>query len=146
MELTAARHLIIYAEGQQRYRQFLKDKGKPETYASSAAVLAEGRDAGGNSFIPFSIAGSADGSEFGGYAFKELKTINGRPIDWSKEFAMCAIPVANVEGGQGRRLFVITTDGIVWSRKAELGVGFVEDLPASPDRAGWQRYEADMPR
>ena len=70
-----------------------------------------------------------------GYWFKDMETLGGRPIDWSNDFALCAMPAKY--GGARRRTFLVSTAGTVWGK--DLGKsGFVADFPADPAAAGWK--------
>jgi uncharacterized membrane protein len=74
-----------------------------------------------------------------GYLFQDCRTIGGKPIDWTTDYAMCAMPAAY--GRTGRRTFIVGTDGRVLGKDLGKGTKFVDDFPADPEAAGWQ--EAD---
>ena len=74
-----------------------------------------------------------------GYLFQECKTIGGKPIDWTKEFAFCAIPSRH--GKTGHRSFIVTTDGTVYGKDQGPKGTFVTDFPANLKAAGWELAE-----
>jgi hypothetical protein len=97
----------------------------------------------------------AGGGSEGGYCFADMETIAGKPIDWRRDFALCAVPATY--GRTGSRTFVVKTDGRVWAR--DLGADlylleapllanrdrphFVADFPADPEAEGWVDPEAE---
>jgi hypothetical protein len=73
-----------------------------------------------------------------GYLFLEPKTMAGKPIDWTKDFALCGTPAEY--GKSGYRTFIVKTDGVIWGK--DLGKSqFVMDFPAAPACAGWEKAE-----
>jgi hypothetical protein len=74
-----------------------------------------------------------------GYLFQDCKTIGGKPIDWTQDYAMCAIPAAY--GRTGTRVFIISSDGIPYGKDLGPGATFVDDFPANPAAAGWMEAE-----
>jgi hypothetical protein len=73
-----------------------------------------------------------------GYWFKDMETISGRPIDWTKDFALCAMPATY--GKTGRRTLIVSTDGTVWAKDRGRSE-FVADFPADPLKEGWRLVE-----
>jgi len=58
----------------------------------------------------------------------------GKPIDWQRDYALCATPAKYGDGG--KRTFIICSNGTVFCK--DLGrSGFVEDYPANPTAKGW---------
>jgi hypothetical protein len=139
MEIGAMRNLKAYAAGQEQYRLL---RGE---FAASASSLVEEKGADGRALclIPGGVAASGrkGGSACGGYRFRELRSLGGKPVDWSSQFALCAVPAGEVEGAAGRRAFVIRTDGAIWAKQWPEGSGFVTDFPADPPARGWKRTE-----
>jgi hypothetical protein len=83
----------------------------------------------------FASAKGTDGQPKHGYLFQEMKTIAGRPIDWAKECALCAIP--SVYGRTGYRTFIVGVDGTVFGLDQGEDGTFVDDYPADPPAEGW---------
>jgi len=74
-----------------------------------------------------------------GYLFRDCKTIGGKPIDWTTDYALCAVPA--VYGRTGFSTFIISSDGRAYGKDLGAGATFVDDYPADPAKAGW--VEAD---
>jgi hypothetical protein len=130
--------LRAYVEAQEIYRRGNREgNGKP-TYAHPFTKLGTGDLDGGGGRVPlidsaFAAATSPDSPKHG-YWFKDMETIGGKPIDWTKDFALCAMPARY--GKTGWRVFIIKTDGTTWAK--DLGRSdFVADFPADPAAAGW---------
>jgi len=70
-----------------------------------------------------------------GYIFREMKTIAGKPIDWTGDYALCAIPA--VYGRTGYRTFIVSTDGTVFGKDQGEGGTFLDDYPADPNAGDW---------
>jgi hypothetical protein len=87
----------------------------------------------------FADAAGPAGAPKMGYLFQDCKTIGGKPIDRTKDYALCAKPA--VYGRTGCRTFIVSTDGMVWGKDLGSGATFVDDFPADPKAAGWS--EAD---
>ena len=66
--------------------------------------------------------------------FEDMTTIGGRPIDWEKDFALCATPA--VYGQVGYRTFIVMTNGTIFGKDLG-GSEFVDDYPADPCAEGW---------
>jgi hypothetical protein len=69
------------------------------------------------------------------YLFREPKTIGGQPIDWSREFALCAAP--KTQGQVKYQTMIVGPSGVVYGKVFESGGSFPDDLPADPAAAGW---------
>ncbi len=136
MEAVARNSMRQYVSGQNQYQVF---KG---IYAPKLSQLVgdKGDDGRELQLVPMGMAQAADGSraEYAGYTFREMKSIGGGAIDWSKDFALCAIPAGKIEGVSARRTFIVKTDGVVWTLDRGEGAGFVEDFPVDPGAAGWK--------
>jgi hypothetical protein len=130
-----------YAEAQNMFKRHDWDKDGKFTYACPFTLLYTTLDENGQpiQLIDGALAqATSPNSTKHGYYFGEPKTIDDWPIDWEKDFALCATPA--VYGRTGFSTFVITTDGRVWGK--DLGRSeLVDDFPADPRQAGW--YDAD---
>jgi hypothetical protein len=127
------KHLGQDSNGVRRYAPWIWDKGRLVT-----------SDEGGDPAFVFSclppgaydpVPRVAPPGFFGdGYSFREMTSIAGQSIDWTKDFAFCAKPARY--WWTGRRVFIIKTDGVIWAK--DLGRSeFVADFPADPAREGW---------
>ncbi|MHC4914520.1 MAG: DUF2950 family protein [Planctomycetota bacterium] len=86
----------------------------------------------------FAGAQGWNGAPKHGYLFRDMKTIAGEEVDWTKDFALCGTP--STYGRTGYRTFIVTTDGTVWVK--DLGYSdFVDDFPADPPAEGWVMAE-----
>jgi len=137
-EMRAVNTLMCYSLAQQNrhlgtgeafrndYRQFFAGTSRPylglDPEREKAWIAARG----------------PDGEPEFGYRFLECARVGGKPINWAKDFALCATP-ANY-GETGRRTFVVRADGVVWAK--DLGrAEFVEDFPADPGAEGWEKVQ-----
>jgi hypothetical protein len=135
-----------YASAQSMYRRNDWDGDTELEYATPFTRLSTELDGAGNpiQLIDAALAAATGGAEGGakhGYVFRDMKTIGGKPIDWSKEYAFCAIPA--VYGRTGYCTLIVTTDGTVWckDRGEDGSPGFVNDFPRDPAKAGWTLSE-----
>jgi hypothetical protein len=87
----------------------------------------------------FADAQGLGGKPKHGYLCRDMQTIAGRPIDWTKDFALCAIP--STYGRTGYHTFIVSTDGVVWRMDRGRGAGFLSDFPADPEARGWTIVE-----
>jgi hypothetical protein len=86
----------------------------------------------------FAVARGPAGLPKRGYLYMEMRTVAGRPVDWSSEFALCAAPAKY--GRHTRFVLIMKTDERVWAK--DLGSSeFVTDFPADPPGAGWRDAE-----
>jgi len=140
-EENAVGNLRAYAQGQEIYRrvQNLRESGEGhQPYAHPFTVMYVPVECVG---CPVQILDSAFAKATSpstpkhGYYFVDMKTIGGKPIDWDKDFALCAIPA--VYGRTGLRVFIVRTDGWVWGKDFGRAVE-VTDYPANPAEEGWQ--------
>ena len=131
-----------YAGSQTIYHRNDWDHDRRLSYAHPFTLMSTCADgtAGGSIRLldeAFAAASSPQTPKHG-YWFKDMETIGGRPIDWSRDFALCAMPAKY--GGARRRTFLVSTAGTVWGK--DLGKsGFVADFPADPAREGWRIAE-----
>jgi hypothetical protein len=143
IDISGAANLRAYATAQEIYRKTDRDGGGTRGYAHPFARLHSDTDKGGQMLMlidrGFVAAGGPAGRPKHYHLFQECRTIGGRPIDWTTDYAMCAIPAPYGKGG--RRTFIVSTDGVVWGKDLGKGTKFVDDFPADPEAAGWQ--EAD---
>jgi hypothetical protein len=130
-EVGAVEALRVYVKAQAEYRRGDYDGDGQLEYSDSLEELA---DLG---LIPPEMANARGrgGIPYGGYLFRELKTIAGKPIDWQYDFAISAIPARY--GKTGYRTFVVSTNGTIMGPDLGPGTGFVDDYPADPCAAGW---------
>jgi hypothetical protein len=127
-----------YASAQKMFKRNDWDGDGLLEYAPDLRELHGAKDMAGKQIqlINESMA-SARGSEatpWQGYLFLEMKTVGGKPIDWAKDFALCAVP--SQYGKTGWLTYIVKTDGRVWSRDSGTGE-FVADFPADPESQGW---------
>jgi hypothetical protein len=128
-----------YASAQSMYiRNDWDGDGRLE-YAASFTRLYEEKDSNG---VPiqlidqvFAEAEGLGGKPKQGYLFQDMKTIGGKPIDWKKDFALCAIPATYDR--DGRCTLIVSKNGTVWCKDLGAGKGFVQDYPLDPNKAGW---------
>jgi hypothetical protein len=140
-ESSAIGSCMSYAMAQTVYRRTDWDGDGRLTYAPRLAMLnaAPGRDGMPIRLIDASLAAATSpNSPKQGYCFREMQTIGGRPIDWEKDFALCAMP--EEYGLVGRFTFIVGTDGRILGK--DLGrAEFVADYPANPRAEGWRPEE-----
>jgi len=144
--LFPARHTCIdggavgpcraYASAQTIYKRNDWDKDGKLTYACPFTLLATTTDDAGQpiQLIDAAFAAAASPSTpKHGYCYRDCQTIAGAPIDWEKDFALCATPATY--GRTGYRTFIISTDGTTYGKDLG-GAQFVSDYPADPVAAG----------
>jgi hypothetical protein len=141
IDRAGAANLLAYATAQVMYFKTDWNGDGKKKYAFPFTNLYVDASAGNKRHrlidAGFSAATGPTGIPKLGYLFREPKTIGGQPIDWTRDFALCAIPAAN-----GHRMtFIVTTDGIVYGKDLGPGTTFLDDIPADPVAAGW--VEAD---
>jgi Protein of unknown function (DUF2950) len=68
-----------------------------------------------------------------GYFFMDIRTINGKAIDWLVDYGLCAVPAKY--GGATRKTFIVATNGTVFGK--DTGGKPVFDYPADPTAKGW---------
>jgi hypothetical protein len=130
-EKHAAAALRAYVSAQAMH---LRAAEGPKEYARDLGTLVA------KGFVDAALAAARgpNGVPRRGYRFLEPESIAGQPLDWSKDFALCATP-ANY-GGSLKSTFLVGTDGQVWRK--DLGRSeFVKDFPAAPAAAGWKPVE-----
>jgi hypothetical protein len=140
---TAYHNLLAYSTAQTRYIMSDWHGDGKRKYASSMQDLwidsATGKQI---NLIPraFADAHGASGAPWMGYRFMECKTIGGKPVDWSSNFALCATPAEY--GALGKHTLLISSRGRtermvdVWGK--DMGRSqFVGDFPAEPQSEGW---------
>jgi hypothetical protein len=138
-ETNAVAALRGYLRAQVRYRREDRDgDGKPE-YAKPYPLLRDRKGPGGQplNLISAGLAAARgeEGTPFHGYRFADAVRLGGKPVDWSRDCGLCASPA--VYGKTGVRTFIVSTDGLVWSKDLG-GSEFVKDFPSDPAAAGWQ--------
>jgi hypothetical protein len=138
-ELSAVASLRAYCGAQLMYFQKDWDKDGQLEYASPYANLFEETDEQGNAvqFIDPAFAGARGrtGVPKHGYLFRDMRTVGGREINWTGEFALCAIPAEYDK--TGKRTFIVKTDGTVYGKDRGPGADFVDDYPEDLRAAGW---------
>ena len=137
-----------YAEAQVMFHRWDRDGDGDLEYANSLTLLAAQKDKAGQrlGLIDDALAAARGkkGKPRWGHLYREMKTIGGKPIDWRKDFALCATPARYKYPGDryrtGRHTFIVSTDGVVFGK--DLGEArFVDDYPADPLKDGWKRAE-----
>jgi type II secretory pathway pseudopilin PulG len=131
MEVVAVANLRNVAAAQEQYR-LMKN-----AYAAKVSALSDEAMTGGAqmNLIP---PGLTSGTH-AGYVFREMKSIGGKPIVPARQYAVCASPTEAVEGGRGKRTFIMASDGVIWAKERAQGAGALEDFPADPAADGWQQ-------
>jgi Protein of unknown function (DUF2950) len=127
-----------YCSAQTMYKRNDWDGDSTMEYAAPYATLCAQLDTDGTQIqlidSAFAAATGSKGTPTHGYLFKDMKTIAGKPIDWTNDYAMCAIPA--IYGRTGYRTFIVATDGTIYGKDIADGA-FVDDYPADPTAAGW---------
>jgi hypothetical protein len=140
LETNAVGCCRAYCEAQTMYHRNDWDNDGRLSYAHPFPKLDEtNRDGCGLQLTDGAFAAATSpNTPKHGYWFRDMETIAGRSIDWTKDFALCAMPA--VYGRTGYRVFIVKTDGTTWAK--DLGRSdFVADFPADPAAAGWQIAE-----
>jgi hypothetical protein len=141
LEINAMRSCQAYAKAQATYHRNAWAKDDKLTYATPFNLLNTQRDSTGKPIMLLHSAIASAMSPSGprhGYYFADMETIDGKPIDWAKDFALCVMPARY--GRTGYQVFIVKTDGVVWCQ--DLGKSeFVSDFPADPAAAGWHIAE-----
>jgi hypothetical protein len=136
-EMNTLGTMRAYAGAQKLFKTQDWDKDKVLEYATPFSQLHSLKDATGEpiGLMPpdFAAAVSSKKPMFG-YYFVELKTIDGKAIDWTKDYGLCAVPAEHRKTGM--RTFILKTGGRVWGQVLPNG-GAVTDYPANPALAGW---------
>jgi hypothetical protein len=131
-EANACQSLRNYIVAQEAFRRAAcNGKGEP-TFADALPKLRK--------LLPaeFIAAHGSRGTPYHGYIFREMKTIGGVPINWTSDFAICAIPARY--GVTGFRTFIVTSTGFICGRDCGYDgrpVDFVDDYPADLMGTGW---------
>jgi hypothetical protein len=134
LETSAVAAMKQYAAEQEIYKKTDWDGDGKFVYADTLDKLA----AVGLIDKEFAQARGRQGKPWRGYLFLEMKTIGGAPIDWSSDYALCAIPARY--GVTGYRTFITKIGGPLCGRDCGCDggpVGFVEDYPADVVGTGW---------
>ena len=111
-------------DGKRQYAAFLPDLYTDRASGKEPKLMDRG----------FADAHGLAGTPKQGYRFQECKTIGGKPIDWAKDFALCATP--SEYGVTAEHTLIISSKWDVWFKdlgKSEL----IDDFPADPKAAGW---------
>lgn len=139
-EIQTVSFLLAYAEMQVMYRHGGDwDKDGVREYADELPRLYDTKRSDGE-LVEFAgknmaAAHGPEGTPKAGYLFLEPRTIAGKRIDWSKDYALCGTPAAY--GSGTRRTLILWTPGIVWAK--DLGKSkFLKDFPADPAAEGWE--------
>ncbi len=130
--------LRAYSSAQTMYIRNDWNKNEVLEYATPYTRLHTDTDAAG---LPIQLidpamvtAAGPGGTPKYGYLFQDMQTIAGQPIDWKKDYALCATPA--VYGKTGWRTFIICTDGTTYGK--DLGRSqFVADYPKDLAAGGW---------
>jgi type II secretory pathway pseudopilin PulG len=139
LETNAVGSCLTYAAAQTMFQRNDWDGDKVLEYADDLSALCNTPDSSGN---PISLIDTAFASAKGpgglprhGYLFQEMTAIAGQPIDWTTDFALCAVPA--VYGRTGYRTFIVKTDGTVYGKDQGPGGTFVTDYPADLVSEDW---------
>ncbi len=141
-ETGAVQMLCVYSGAQSIYRRGSWDEAGP-TYATRLPDLHFQVDATGKQLnlidASFAAASGVSGQPRQGYLFENMETIDGEPINWTEDFAICALPVDYGRGG--RKTLVMRSNGAIWAKDQGPEGGFVTDFPSDPGREGWERVQ-----
>jgi len=145
LEANAMGTCRAYAVAQDMYKRHDWDGDGKLEYAHPFALLNATRDGTGPPIQliddAFALATSPATPKHG-YWYRDCQTIGGLPIDWARDFALCATP--SIYGRTGWHTFMVSTDGRVWSR--DLGrSAYLADFPWHPQRDGWWDIEEGPP-
>ncbi len=135
-EARATAGCMAYASAQTMFRRNDWDANGKLEYAPSFATLNTQKDGNGDpiQLIDEAMAKAAKGgTPKHGYVFSDMKTIAGKPLDWTNDFGLCAVPAEY--GKTGTLTFMIATNGTVFSKDTKGAA--VTDYPADPAAAGW---------
>jgi hypothetical protein len=138
-ETHAAAAMRAYAAAQSTYHRNDWDGDGKLGYAHPFTLMGKCTDEAARGSIQlvdaaFAAASSPQAPRHG-YWFKDMETMAGKPIDWSRDFALCAMPAKY--GGARRRTFLVSADGTVWGK--DLGKAqYLADFPADPAGEGWR--------
>jgi hypothetical protein len=139
LETNAVGSMMTYCAAQTMFKRQDWDSDGELEYAKPYALLysAAGPDGTPVMFIDqaFAAAAGAAGMPKHGYVFSEIETIGGQPVDWTTDFAFCALPADY--GRTGYRTFIVKTDGTVYGMDQGPAGTFVTDYPADPWSEGW---------
>jgi Protein of unknown function (DUF2950) len=145
LETNAIGSCHVYCSAQTRFKRTDWDKDGVLEYSSDFTLLHSQPGNNGDPIdivdVAFAATRGLAGKPKDGYLFLEMKTIAGKPIDWTTEYALCAIPA--VYGKASRRTFIVSAVGTVWAKDIGGAAGFVTDFPADPIEDGW--HIADNP-
>ena len=132
-DVAVVTDLRSYAAAQAVYRQ------ANQTFAGQMPLVSMSGRGPGLLSPALEAAHGPNGTPRMGYLFLECKTIGGKSIDWTTDYAACAVPA--FYGRTGHMTLIVSTDGAVWGKDLGPGTAFVDDFPADPRAAGW--VEAD---
>lgn len=97
IETNAVGTCRTYGMAQTIYKRYDWDGDGKLAYAPQPALLHSTLDASGESIdlmdVAFAAAATVPEVPEYGYIYREMNTIAGEPIDWEKDFALCATPV-----------------------------------------------------
>jgi hypothetical protein len=142
-ESSAVGALRAYCSAQAMFHRNDWDADGKLEYATPYTLLDTQLDGNAQAIrlidAEMTAAGGTAGTPRNGYLYRDMKTIGGKKIDWTTDFAFCAIPAQY--GRTGYRTFIVCTNGAVYGKDLGTGTGFVDDYPADPSGSGWTLAE-----
>ncbi len=125
-ETHALKSLLAYADAQIAYY-----RNHQATHGGAGRFLDDISGFKGKLPDELIAAHGANGAPYHGYLFLEISEFdNGVPLNWTDDFAMCAIPARY--GVTGRNTFMVATAGTVFAYDRGEERGFVKAYPVDP--------------
>ena len=139
LETNAVGSMRTYCSSQTMFKRNDWDGNGVLEYTKTFTALSTQLDANGESLqlidAAFAAAKGKAGVPKHGYVFEDMKTIGGKKIDWTNDYALCGMPAAY--GRTGYRTFIVWTNGTVFSKDLGAAGKFVTDFPKDPAKEGW---------